>query len=910
MPRKPLSVSTKQQLPLSNILVDTFNDSQHVTTCDTALNQLKKTYLTASFNEQQFVSCFRKLLQSTHNNYFKSSCEFVVKFLLYVSKVTETTERAAENRREKPKPRPKRASKRKAQNYDEDELLGMNNEASNNNPRRSSVRQIIVTVQPTQESESITSHDLFISSVIDVAILYTQSINDECRLNAVYFILKLLSHFDTLDEEICTALKSILPKRIRDKKPVIRAHAVVASKIFQEAKLIKEAFVHHFQRDPELVVRKALLQIMSTEIFGYDFLIESTQDTHAPMRKSAYQRIGKLSPLSLTLEQRHRVIHNGINERDRQASYVFKSQTLEPWLLQLYKNNDIYGLLKNFDVINYQEDIVRLLDIIYHKELDLMDSSSSSTKLHRLVESFRDKFLKSDLPCIPNVIELDEFNLTTWFSLINFCRSNQSIIQQVKLQVAQPDKETIEKIFDSSQKEDELIDLYERLCPDLVCVAEFLKLLVEHLRTLIQASDNPDIAKFEFMYQKVIDFVLSCEVGDELERKTTQEALGYLLQDDILPGKFENYIVPIIKCLSKLVYHSSSNLMIGYISELINNVRSHLEDIDMEQNQSEGTQTVRFQVDAEQIDVFRNKPHELIKCLQMYVGCLQNVQLTEIPETLMTHMMHLTLEGMQAWFEDNVKIRSLVMTCTGLTALVNKNYAIDSSTIALLVSGCNDKLIEVKAISFQGLVDVLCQHDLEIDEKVICRFLGASLCEYGKFDPKAIKPNEYNFVKAIIEGAAKLFYFSKISSPQIFSHFILWWYHPRTPSKLKQFIGIFLPMFVDDHMRRPRKGLNWLPTLLEDTFILSIEYLHNYILGQGFNIMGGSDINCLINFLIYLIPITSHGRLTELLDDALQKRTKEKKSSSLDLCHYFKMAKNLLTTQSNMAGKMALDKQV
>lgn len=77
--RTPLSSSRQvvEQVQLPPELIDIFNSSQHVSSVDQALNQLKRLYKTSDQGqfEEPLRNLLKKLLQSEHTIYFKTSCD-------------------------------------------------------------------------------------------------------------------------------------------------------------------------------------------------------------------------------------------------------------------------------------------------------------------------------------------------------------------------------------------------------------------------------------------------------------------------------------------------------------------------------------------------------------------------------------------------------------------------------------------------------------------------------------------------------------------------------------------------------------------------------------------------------------------------------------------------------------------
>lgn len=890
--RQPLVPASPVPLDPSQLVAniqEIMNNSQHPGTTAAALEDLKRLYKNSETDQFQdpFVNCVRKLLQSEHNCYFKAACSCICKFLQFVSK--ESDEARSKNENSSPKKRvpaikkktqkqPKKTKQTKRLKRDdsesEDELLaGVFKKTSIDEESMDSE-----TASPLPPETTITEHDQLISACADVAGLYRQAVDETSRLNAVYFIFLLLSNAESLDEGICDAIKQKMLKSIRDKKPNTRAFAALALRTFQEDKLTQEAFRYHFDRDPEPIVRKHLLQIMDTKVFGYDFLVSTTQDPREYMRKIAYRRFNAVEPKNLSTQQLHCVIHNGLNERDLTVATTFERQTLWPWIAKLYDGIDLHKLLEAFDVVNYADDINCLLTKIYFHDRAESQGNGTSTKLHHLVERFRESWL-NDNTRLPNVEKVDEQLVVAWFSLVNFCKKEATYIEKVVIRMIQPEdaaNESIEHILESQETEEESIDLYERLCPDLVNLVEFLN---NYIRFVAKQLDDEEIdpEKAEFTYLQIIEYITTLEVGDELERKTVQEVFDTILKESLLVRHFENFITPLLRCLYRLVYSRSSNLMVNYISELIQNERSHLEDI------SQPTETTS----TEPIPIFTSHPFELIKCLQMYLGCLQNARVTEVPETMLSHLKYLSFESLESPESAyRIKIMSLMVACNGVTGLVDKNFIrTDEACLTLLAASCHDEIFKDKeSIGFMCLVDVVCQHDdIELPEESE-DFMITHLKRFHIFKANESRKKKLEFITAVIEGTTKLFYLQKLKSPYILAYLIIWWYHPNTPSKLKQFIGIFLPTFVNDLSNERHVA-----ELLMDTFVISLEIFHDYILGPGYNIMAATDITNLISYMSNLIPVSLHPGIATRIDDKLSELDSDERSK--DLAKYLRMFK-------------------
>lgn len=985
----PLGERTVNNSNCHDAIITIFNSAQHVTSTDSSLTELKKLYRNTDYNEfiLSFKHCLKNLLQSSPANkiFFNTACEFVCNFLEYITDIKSTAPSTdapendesvvAKQQQEKPT---RRRSTRGGRTY--------NSKRNTNKRKQIPVDELCDGLSLMNESQpaalelyEVTNHDRLISAVVlDVINHYMQSVDDDCRCNAVMLITKVLSSVSSLDQGICDVIKTTLAKRMRDKKAIIRAHAILASKTFQDCKLIREAFIHHFERDPEPIVRKALIQVMDTKVFKHGFLIDSTRDSNEPIRKVAYHLLGLLNPLDLTLEDRHKVIHNGLNERCRHLAYVFRSRTLDLWTKTLYDRVDLIKLVQSFDVINNLEDMQRLVDLIYMEDLENIQTNGS-TRLHSNVELLRQNLLNAQTR-LPDLESLNDKSVFIWMTLLRFCKKNSGSIQPVRLVPHVDANTSIEKLIDTNTNvQEEEIDLYERLCPDLVTLADYIKKFVYHTHEMIERRDNKSVASLEFVYQQLMQFIETYEIVDELERKYTQEVFRLMLKENLLTGAFEDFITPIVRCLSRIIYKTSPNLMVSLVSDMINDVRSNLEDLtdrcrrlgntqeiaksstpfkprgsfpssnalpldvvieneiaqnkvdlrdaeekyqeekdfdesvlkriedlrtnikllsdkrhsliafpDTGYNASSRSSAAHLQsidFDTEDVQIFKHHRSELLKCLQMFAACFEYCDLKEVPVTMSTHLTLLSLEGME-WTNDPT-IKSLVIRCTGLAALTGRNFALQAGTLALLVGGCKDPMIEVKTRSYRSLVDVVIQHrEIEVQESELYNLFRGPLKKYGNYDPKDDKKSTLEYLLAITEGATKLFYFEKLSSPEILADLILWWYHPRTHSRVKQYIGVFLPIFVEDLTGRSRECEAKLHSLLEKTFLLGVESLHAYILGPGYNIMAASDILSMIRFMCSLIPVVCHVSIAISVARRIRELSRLETDSCNDLCGY------------------------
>jgi len=90
----------------------------------------------------------------------------------------------------------------------------------------------------------------------------------------------------------------------------------------------------------------------------------------------------------------------------------------------------------------------------------------------------------------------------------------------------------------------------------------------------------------------------------------------------------------------------------------------------------------------------------------------------------------------------------------------------------------------------------------------------------------------------------------RMFSPQLLSKLIIIWYDNDSAEELRQFLGVFLPIYSGVEMKTNLKGQN----AFEECFIQTIETVYNEALNYV-------NLNNLINFLIALISDEGHKNL-------------------------------------------------
>ncbi|XP_054157960.1 condensin complex subunit 3-like [Oppia nitens] len=102
------------------------------------------------------------------------------------------------------------------------------------------------------------------------------------------------------------------------------------------------------------------------------------------------------------------------------------------------------------------------------------------------------------------------------------------------------------------------------------------------------------------------------------------------------------------------------------------------------------------------------------------------------------------------------------------------------------------------------------------------------------------------------QGIAKLFLLGRMYSPQLLSRLLIMWYDPDSGEELRQFLGVFLPIYSGVQMKANLKGEN----AFEECFVKTIETVYNEALNYV-------NLDNLINFLLQLLSYEGHKNLAK-----------------------------------------------
>ncbi|CAG2166755.1 unnamed protein product [Oppiella nova] len=113
--------------------------------------------------------------------------------------------------------------------------------------------------------------------------------------------------------------------------------------------------------------------------------------------------------------------------------------------------------------------------------------------------------------------------------------------------------------------------------------------------------------------------------------------------------------------------------------------------------------------------------------------------------------------------------------------------------------------------------------------------------------------SELDAIKLITaQGIGKLFILGRMYSPQLLSKLIILWYDPDSSEELRQFLGVFLPIYSGVNMKANLKGEN----AFEECFIKTVETVYNEALNYV-------NLDNMINFVLELMSDEGHNVLAK-----------------------------------------------
>ncbi|XKL64071.1 hypothetical protein PGB90_004157 [Kerria lacca] len=352
------------------------------------------------------------------------------------------------------------------------------------------------------------------------------------------FLLKL-SVDAYLDCKICDIIIEIMTERIKDKVPIIRIQAVLAIFRLQDKNNkncpIQKTLINCIETDTCAEVRKvALSKVSLMQKCDIKIIIDRIDDLSEKVRMEAFQVLSKMHLKQFTIEQRKRLLSNGLYDNNEGVKNTVKTVLLKAWLKRM--DGDFLKLLESLDLN------VDCIELITKVLMSLFDQCSLSENISEILKSFMDKL---------NVISYDKLTCESAF----FWRC--CVFHSSKMVNERNNYQWDPKLsYDATQI---------GLLPDLSVFCEYIKTYY-NFHSDVCSSENPwKKREQEFILIQLIELCKVFDYSDEVGRKELKMLCLQLLR----------YIeVETIRPIIELYFMLQTNLneSISKITELINDI--------------------------------------------------------------------------------------------------------------------------------------------------------------------------------------------------------------------------------------------------------------------------------------------------------------------------------------------------
>lgn len=196
-----------------------------------------------------------------------------------------------------------------------------------------------MSLYPSLESETTEPISPFLTKLFQF-LLSSHNVKDKgVRFRICHFLNMLLNSMGDnafIDDNLCDQITVSMMARLLDKSPKVRAQAVFALYRLQDPSddqcPIIKMYLFHVSKDPSAEVRRAVLATMGKNQDTLKAALMKTRDIDDSVRKKAYEFISKITMRSLTIEQRERLLKDGLRDRSESVRTCVNSVLLPAWL--------------------------------------------------------------------------------------------------------------------------------------------------------------------------------------------------------------------------------------------------------------------------------------------------------------------------------------------------------------------------------------------------------------------------------------------------------------------------------------------------------------------------------------------------------------------------------------------------
>ncbi|XP_014473567.1 PREDICTED: condensin complex subunit 3 [Dinoponera quadriceps] len=672
------------------------------------------------------------------------------------------------------------------------------------------------------ENETTESMSPFLNKLFTFLLSSHNAKDKAVRYRICHFLNMLLNSMGDnafMDDSLCDQITVSMMDRLLDKSPKVRAQAVFALHRLQdpsddECPIIR-MYLFHLSKDPKAEVRRAVLATIGKNQRTLQAALKRTRDIDDSVRKMAYEFISKITVRSLTIEQRERLLKDGLKDRSESVKACVCKVLLPMWL-RYYKGEYI--------------NLIHALDAGIGTE-------TAALALQTLFTNADSKTLLEQVPVDKNTRLIP---LTTL--------SNENVLYW---------KCVIDHFYQSSYMEE--LDL---IIPELSGFCNYIREFIIFISSKQYEEWEKQCHKFILL--QLFKIAEKYDLSDEVGRKNLQE----VITDTLMSDHCSNEIIECTVCyLGKVVPNISS--MLDLVANIISEIRLPLKasvptQQVFEDQQNNEVQKAQLKVDLleleeelyetvkkedylkadiikEQIKIVKEKisqlskvPEAIItddirdekndavtmtKCLGILCAAMQVQSIRALTPTLRT-MMSIVLDSLDHP-DDNVHV--LALKALGLYCILDKEMAKKHIMIFFYQFSAEQENPDIWIIALKGIFDLLLLYGLEYfqilqdseDKVQKTRTLYTHEDSIVSLNNERSETEESscNFVKILTglldnvnqelrtiaaEGLCKLLLNRRINSSNLVSRLIILCYNPANADDiyLRQCLCAFFDHFV------------------------------------------------------------------------------------------------------------------
>ncbi|KAJ8026278.1 Condensin complex subunit 3 [Holothuria leucospilota] len=738
------------------------------------------------------------------------------------------------------------------------------------------------------------SEENFMLFMFDFLLLSHNANDRAVRFRVCQLVNKLLNSLGDdaqIDDDLYNRIYNCMLQRLKDKCPTVRIQAVTALARLQDPEdaecPVITAYLYLLKHDPQYEVRRMILSCIAPTRKTLHPILERTRDVKDTVRKVAYLVLSeKVSIKSLTIEQRVKLLRDGLQDRSESIVETCSTKLLQSWLRTFAGN--ILEVLHALDV-EYNSDVGEMaVNVTLKKanpltlieDFDVLDEKKLTSEAVLYWKCLCEHFSKMES-------EGDEFMDKILPSVSDFCDYVYSYVKEMKPRALNETEleRTLEQEFVSAQllKIAGLMDFsdevgrkkMDELTKDLMLSENIPASLVEHLAVIFNKINTSDESKISIMAEIISDIrepisVVETSISEDEIRQKEVKLAGLKVELNMAKDELEDTV-------NKQDFSRAAEL------------KQKIEDLEMTR-ESLLEETMNKTV-VQEVRTEKNDAVTMFKCLTITSEILKSITMKELNPTLVTLMDTLVVPSIK---NEDPSVRNMAVKALGLASLLNKDYAFQHLLLFVQIWQIDHEFIQTTALKV--LLDLLLTFGFEALQISATKTSVAEdevevldQSEAGEGDEEKEKSALVNSLLSILtkqldsesselrtfsaEGIAKLLLAGRISSPKLLSRLLLLWYNPTTEEdiRLRQALAIFFNMYAFSDRSHQEA--------FEEAFLPTLQTLFNAPLKSPLAEI--SDVN-VAQFMVYLMD---HRNLKQPTQAGNMQETTVHDNLSLKICN-------------------------